>query len=235
MLSALLIFFWLTCLLVAHLHHLLLLLSEAFHYPEFVFITVLKETIKTVISIWTLSSISLLSIWGLTCTSSLLIGNPITSNRMPSYHPESPMAPWTSQRCWECTLPLCPLSLNKNPDVWNSIHAHLTMPCYSPSPFFSTSFFVLCLSLLYDMICIFIRGSEPPWSVDYCRLCAYTTLQTIDQKRVVAECYSLCDQLDRCHTWWWLDIPIQAATRHFLSAVWVRPRFELRAFCVPRN
>jgi len=34
---------------------------------------------------------------------------------------------------------------------------------YSSSSFYF--YFVLCLSLSYDMICIFIRGSEPPWSV----------------------------------------------------------------------
>jgi len=39
-------------------------------------------------------------------------------------------------------------------------------------------FFVLCLSLSYDMICIFIRGGEPLWSVDYCRLrCTLLTSQ----------------------------------------------------------
>jgi len=31
--------------------------------------------------------------------------------------------------------------------------------------------FVLCLSLSYDRICIFIRGGKPLWPVDYCRLC----------------------------------------------------------------
>ena len=31
-------------------------------------------------------------------------------------------------------------------------------------------YFTSFLSLLYNMICILIRGSEPPWSVDYRRL-----------------------------------------------------------------
>ena len=85
---------------------------------------------------------------------------PITSNPT-AFAFTPPRGPRTTQRRREHTLPPCPLSLNTKPDVWNSIDVHLAIPGYSSSsPIFSLLFCVLYLSLSYDMICTFIRGSE---------------------------------------------------------------------------
>ena len=60
-------------------------------------------------------------------------------------------APRTSQRHLERTLPPCPLSLKTNPDVWNSIHAHLTMPCYFSLLHFRSVF----VSFVWHDLCIY--------------------------------------------------------------------------------
>jgi len=60
----------------------------------------------------------------------------------------------------------CPLSLKTNSDVLSSIHAHYAslltsspaLCCLFPLIFFSASL----LSLSFDLIYIFIRGTEPP-------------------------------------------------------------------------
>ena len=48
--------------------------------------------------------------------------------------------------------------------------------------YYTQPILLLFLSLSYNMICISIRGNEPPQSVDYRRLCTYTALQIIDKK-----------------------------------------------------
>jgi len=85
--------------------------------------------------------------------------------------------------------------------VTASLAREITQSCsldyillYSPSPFYF--FFVLYLPLSYDII--FIRGSEPLWSIDYHRLCrlrTYTVLQIIDNK-IVAECDCVTKRLE---------------------------------------
>ena len=101
-----------------------------------------------------------------------------TKNMPSTQTSNAPIAPQTSQRR---TLPPCLFSLNTNPDVWISIHAHLAMPCYSPNPFPLYSF----LFCIWHDLCIYPRQ----WASVVSRLPRVTTLQIIDQKRVVAECH----------------------------------------------